>query len=388
MRFVSLLLFLSFLLGCTVQSKGDSAESPSAIGETIELTKAVNSVSEATAPPPSAIKHNVPLAEIYFDTFRASNRTVTYPAASDKLKADLLDAIPPLHEPKYEPASQAAWLDAGDMVIGYAKGDQAWAFPIKILNYHEIVNDTLGGEPVLVSYCPLCFSGIVFSRQLDQQTLKFGNTSALYESDMVMVDYETGSYWWQVAGRAIVGELTDRALTILPSQTTQWGAWIAQYPDSQVLSRETGFQRDYSRDVFANYAQALDKGRFAFPVSTAALDDTLPPSTRILSVKLGDTVHAYPLTGGGQRVSADTLAGQAVVVFIDGEKGVGNVFYAEGGFISAENHFTDTTTNSQWNLAGQAISGKLKGQILTPLPTRTSYWFSIIAAEPTLVLIK
>jgi len=146
-------------------------------------------------------KHSVPLEDIYFDTFQPVNRAVHLSEASLELIQRLQDAIPPIHHPKYETVSDATWMRDRDVVLGYADGDQAWAYPIRILNLHEIVNDTLAGEQVLISYCPLCYTGIVHSRNLGDRVLTFGNTSALYESDMVMLDYETGSYWWQVEER-------------------------------------------------------------------------------------------------------------------------------------------------------------------------------------------
>jgi hypothetical protein len=133
-------------------------------------------------------KHSVPLQDVYFDTFQPANRALPLDQATPDLIAQLRDAIPPIHNPGYEPAAEVTWLREGDQVLGYAVGDQAWAYPIRILNFHEIVNDRLAKEPVLISYCPLCASGIVFSRQLGDRVLTFGNTSALYESDMVMLD--------------------------------------------------------------------------------------------------------------------------------------------------------------------------------------------------------
>jgi hypothetical protein len=122
--------------------------------------------------------HSVPLDQVYFDTFQPVNRAVPLSQAPPELIEQLLDAIPPIHKPKYEPAAGATWLDDEDVVIGYVAGDRAWAYPLRILNFHEIVNDTLNGEPVLISYCPLCYSGIAYSRRLGDDVLTFGNTSA------------------------------------------------------------------------------------------------------------------------------------------------------------------------------------------------------------------
>lgn len=222
-----------------------------------------------SVPPVDKSMHIVPLEEIYFDTFQPVNRAVPLSEAPEELIERLRDAIPPIHNPLYENAEQATWLDDEDIVLGYTAGDQAWAYPVKILNFHEIVNDNLAGQPVLISYCPLCYSGIVFSRVLGDQELLFGNISTLYESDMVMLDYETGSYWWQVAGQAVVGELAGEVLQVLPSRNAAWDEWRETHPGTLVLSRETGFARDYTRDPFTDIGEMANQGRFVFPVSPA-----------------------------------------------------------------------------------------------------------------------
>lgn len=114
-----------------------------------------------------------------------------------------------------------------------APSGQAYAYPHKILNFHELVNDAIDGIPLLVSYCPLCGSGVVFDRRLGGRTLRFGNTSALYDSDLVMFDWETNSYWWQVAGEAIVGTLSGETLKVLASTTTQWSTWKSLHPHTR-----------------------------------------------------------------------------------------------------------------------------------------------------------
>jgi hypothetical protein len=122
----------------------------------------LGSAHAVQAQPPVAVpaldrsRHSVALDTIYFDTFQPVNRAVPLTLASPALIERLRDAIPPLHRPRYEPGTTARWLSDNDMVMGYASGDEAWAFPLRILNYHEIVNDTLAREPVLIAYCPLC----------------------------------------------------------------------------------------------------------------------------------------------------------------------------------------------------------------------------------------
>jgi hypothetical protein len=338
-------------------------------------------------------KHNVPLEDVYFDTFQPVDRAVPLSEAAPDLIKRLRDAIPPIHNPKYELATEATWLGDQDVVIGYAAGDQAWAYPLRILNFHEIVNDTLNGDPVLISYCPLCYSGIVYSRMLGDDTLTFGNTSALYESDMVMLDYQTGSYWWQVAGDAIVGPLTGETLTTLPSATITWGEWRDLHPSTLVLSRDTGYDRNYDRDPFLGYAEIVNNGRFAFPVSEAGRDARLQPATQVLAVRVGDEARAYPVSELGRAATMDTIGEQAVVVFtdLDGQTGAAFQPVLEGQSLTFElkdGAFADRETGSTWDLAGRAINGPLQGAQLPALPSKTSFWFAIIAAEPDITVYQ
>ncbi len=347
----------------------------------------------APVPAVDLSRHSVPLDAIYFDTFRRDIRAVPLTLASQGLIAHLRDAIPPLHHPKYESRTAADWLTNDDIVIGYAAGDQAWAYPTRILNFHEIVNDTLAGEPVLIAYCPLCASGFALSRRLDDRVLTFGNTSALYQSDMVMLDYETGSYWWHVAGQAIVGTLTGARLTTLPAITTTWEQWQTIYPHTKVLSRDTGHRRPYENRPFARYADMLNRGRFAFPVSGAARDGRLSPATTVLGVKVGDAVRAYRLDDTAPNAIMDSLGDQRLVVFTAGG-GTGGAAYkpvARGQkltFVLRQGKYTDQETGSVWNLAGTAIDGSLKGTNLIPLPTKTSFWFALVAAEPDITVYE
>ena len=336
-------------------------------------------------------KHSVPLDRIYFDTFQPIDRAVPLTEASSQLIERLRDAIPPIHNPKYQAAEAADWLGPKDVILGYVVGEEAWAYPVRILNLHEIVNDGLAGEPVLISYCPLCYSGIVYSRRLGDRVLTFGNTSALYESDMVMLDYETGSYWWQVAGEAIVGPLTREQLSLLPSTMATWGDWRRLHPNTLVLSRDTGHPRNYDRDPFVGYAEGVNEGLFAFPVSEAGRDARLRPAAVVLALRLGEEARAYPLTELGRGAFMDTLAGRDVVVFADPEGPYGAAFVPQAGdqpltFSGVGDVFTDVETGSLWDLSGLATDGPLAGSRLEPLPVKTSFWFALIAAEPEITV--
>ena len=339
-------------------------------------------------PPVDTTRHSVPLEEIYFDTFDATTGLVRLTDASPELIHRLRDAIPPLHRPRYERVDEVRWLEDDDLVIGYAGAHGAWAYPVRILTFHEIVNEVLEGVPVLVSYCPLCASGVVFSRHVGDRVLSFGNTSALHEADMVMLDYETGSYWWQVAGRAIVGPLTDTPLEVLPSTTTSWQSWSRLHPNTVVLSRRTGYRRDYDRDPIRGYADRLNRRQFPFPVSRRPYGP-LKAGTMVIVVRIGNDVRAYPIDTDDVDVVYDHLGNEPIVVFIDGDGGAA-VFHARlpGAYERAltfgvdDDAIVDRDTASRWNVAGRAIEGPLAGRALQQLPSKTAYWFAVVASEP------
>ena len=335
-------------------------------------------------------QHSVPLEDIYFDTFRGVNRAVPLTEADEALILSLRDAIPPIYQPVFETATAANdWLNNRDIVLGYADGDEAYAYPVKILNYHEIASHTVNGRAIMATYCPLCQSGVVYDRTVNGEVLLFGNTSALYESDMVMLDHQTGSYWVQVSGWAVVGSLTGAQLEPLPSQMSSWAQWQALYPDTQVLSRDTGFSRNYERDPFVGYAEGLNEtGNFFFPVSEAVRDARLEPGALVLGVQVDDEIVAYPLQDE-LTVINETIGETAVTIFIESNSGVAYSAVADGRSLTfgvQDGQIVDSETGSIWNFAGQATDGELAGTDLEPLPTRTSLWFALIAAFPDLTL--
>ena len=291
-------------------------------------------------------KASVALEDVVFDTFNGGSFTLAEGTVEDI--ARIFDAIVPIDAPNYESVSEVDWLNDGDVVMGYVDpGGGAWAYPVRILNGHEIVNDELGGQPVLISYCPLCGSGVVYDRVLSGQELSFSNTSALLDNDMVMVDRETGSYWWQVAGVAVVGELTDERLIALPSQTTTWESWTAQFPESSVMVRPAG--RNYGSDSFSSYPDRLDSGhQTPFPLRNDTLaDGRLAPSTAVVYATIGEETIAW--NPEPARSFEEEIAGETVLVTTDG--------------------------------LGARVT--LDGE---PVATRSSFWFAALTVFPDLTL--
>jgi hypothetical protein len=205
-------------------------------------------------------------------------------------------------------------------VLGVAWQGEARAYPIAILDWHELVNDTLGGLPILVSYCPLCGTGIVFDRRIEGAVRRFGVSGLLYRSDLLMYDRETESLWSQISAEAVTGPSLGRRLALLRSRVERLGEWKRSHPETTVLSRETGYRRDYTRSPYAGYA---DSHRLAFPVD---FDRRYHPKMPTLGLRIeGGAARAYPalevVRAGG--VVEEQFAGRPIRVSFDSE---GQVF--------------------------------------------------------------
>lgn len=202
------------------------------------------------------------------------------------------DGIPALTDPQLVSAAVAESLAPTERVVGVSVQGESRAYPLRILNYHEIVNDTLAGTPIVVTYCPLCDSAVVFRRQVEDQVLEFGVSGLLYQSNVLMYDRSRGaqSLWSQLAGQAVSGPFSGTRLTPLPVELTTWGRWRGEHPKTTVLGPQTGHRRRYDVNPYTDYFRSSE---LMFPVG--ATDARLPQKSRVLGVVVGDEAKAYPL---------------------------------------------------------------------------------------------
>ncbi len=225
------------------------------------------------------------------------------------------DGIPALDDPDLVPAAKADFLVAKDRVLGVAARGEARAYPIKILNWHEIVNDELAGQPIVVTYCPLCGTGIVFDAHVAGRTLEFGVSGLLYNSDVLLYDRQTESLWSQIAKEAIGGPLRGVPLAALPATHTTWRAWREAHPETLVLSTATGHARDYSRDPYGDYSETSE---LYFPVS--AHSDRFHAKEWVLGIEIDGRFKAYPfseLAKSGRRAIRDQFNGHSLLIRFD-----------------------------------------------------------------------
>ncbi len=238
---------------------------------------------------------------------------VTVPKKEIRSGGPPKDGIPALSQPRMIDAKSATYLTPEDRVIGVAMGDEARAYPIRILNYHEIVNDELSGEPIAVTYCPLCDSAAVFDRSTPRGVREFGVSGLLYNSNVLMYDRddESESLWSQLKTEAIAGVQVRNRLKLLPVELTTWGDWQSRYPATTVLSSETGHGRNYSRSPYTSYFATPS---LMFPVQPAS--DRLPAKEKVLGVQADGKTRAYPSSAFSEQQLRieDKIDGKRIVV--------------------------------------------------------------------------
>jgi hypothetical protein len=312
------------------------------------------------------------------------------------------DGIPPIDHPVFvSPAEADDWLDDVEPVVVMSLAGEARAYPLQILIWHEIVNDDLGGQPVSITYCPLCNTAIAFDRRFDGTVLDFGTTGMLRHSDLVMYDRQTETWWQQATGEGLVGTYAGRHLTFLSAPLVSWKAFKAEYPDGVVLSRSTGFSRAYGRNPYRGYDSRDEPfGRFF----RAQPDGRIGAMDRVVAVTIGEVSVAYPLASlASDTVIEDSVGQRPIVVFwapgtssaLDTDAiaagrdiGATGVFdrTVEGRALTfqgaAPGRFVDTETQSTWNVFGRALAGPLAGHALIPIPHHNPFWFAWAVFRP------
>ena len=316
------------------------------------------------------------------------------------------DGIPPLDDPGFVTQDEADdYVEDQEPVVVFEANGEAKAYPLQILTWHEIVNDEVGGLPVSVTYCPLCNSAVAFDRRLGGVVYDFGTSGNLRNSDLVMWDRQTESWWQQLTGEAIVGELAGKVLTFLPAALVSYGDFKQANPEGLVLSRATGYPRDYGSNPYTGYDKA-DSHPFLYD---GALDDRLPPKERVVTVTVGDADVAFPYPVLAEEGAVNyELNGQPLAVFhtsgttsaldgrsISGSRDVGGtgVFDPSAGgqtltFHTEDGKIVDEETGSVWTVLGRALEGPLAGEQLRPIVHGDHFWFSWVAFKPDTLVYR
>ena len=311
------------------------------------------------------------------------------------------DGIPSIDDPKFVSVSEADEFLAGREPVAVVElGGEARAYPLQILTWHEVVNDEIAGEPIAVTYCPLCNSTVVFRREVEGEPVEFGTTGMLRNSDLVMYDRATESWWQQVTAEAVVGEQTGTRLEVLPSQILSWQEFRRAHTDGEVLSRDTGFERDYGQNPYTAYDSDPDSAPFLFQGEP---DRSLPPKERVAAIRTGErSAVVYPFSRlRDEAPVGDEVDGRAVVVFFDPDvaSALDSSVISEGRMVgsaavfertakgrtlefepgSEPGSFRDEQTGSTWDMSGRATAGPLAGTRLEQVAHDDQFWFALAA---------
>lgn len=312
------------------------------------------------------------------------------------------DGIPPIDNPVFFVATDVPhYMREQEPVISLEIDGAAKAYPLVMLIRHEIVNDVLGGIPVAVTYCPLCNTALVFDRRAGGRVLDFGTSGNVRKSDLVMWDRQTESWWQQITGEAIVGDLTGTRLRVIAAQILSFSDFRDAYPEGLVLSRETGIYpiRTYEVAPYAGYDR---EGGEPF-LFGGEVDSRLPSLERVLTIEIAGEAIAYPFSDLRHTpVINDVVGGRDVAVFYTGgtlspfagsaaapKRPVGStgVFdpVADGlslTFTESEGVIIDEQTGSAWSILGEALTGPLAGTKLEPIVHGNHFWFAWAAFRP------
>ena len=258
------------------------------------------------------------------------------------------DGIPSIDAPKFLPGNEADFLLPDDLVIGLTRNGISRAYPFRIMLWHEVVNDRFGDEPLVVTYCPLCGTAVVFEGIIGGRELTFGVSGLLFQSDVLMYDRQTESLWSQLMLRAVTGSQKDQALTIVPSQVLTWAAWQKKHPNTEVLSTDTGFNRNYSRNPYAGYEQNQSIW-FSVPLNRTEFEN----KDLVLGVLLDGKAKAYAIP---------TIQ----------HAGLGDAFMDMIGNTPIEVSYD----------AGSREANLVHGETREPIPFIQSFWFAWQAFYP------
>ncbi len=301
------------------------------------------------------------------------------------------DGIPALNSPEVIPASADTFLVPNDRILGVVVNGAARAYPFGIMWWHEVANDTLGGAPMLLSYCPLTGSGLAFDPTVDGQVRAFGVSGLIFENNLMMFDRETESVWPQLLKSARCGPAKGTPLTTLAITETTWGRWLEMYPSTSVITTNTGFSRDYGRYPYGSY-DLPDNNDLLFPSSPFNI--TRPPKELVLAVFGSGEAVGFPffalqdraVQAGSDLVAINETAGNQPIVVLYHDPSLTAMAYERdpGGQtldfqVSTQDPtlFEDVQTGSQWNQAGLAVSGPLTGtQLVQHEQAYVLFWFA------------
>ena len=239
------------------------------------------------------------------------------------------DGIPSIDKPNFVSGVKAEedFLNDQDRVLGLFLDGRAKAYPIRILNWHEIVNDRIGDKGIVVTFCPLCGTGMIFDSNVNGKPTTFGVSGLLYQSDILLYDRETESLWSQIKSSAVAGELTGTRLKLLSSTQTTWRAWKKKHPKSLVLSTNTGYRRNYEKDPYQDY---YSSSSLMFEVNQKK--NWYHPKEQVVGIEVGEVSKVYPFSelSKANVPFKDVVGGVTLKVFYDADSQTASIYDLKG----------------------------------------------------------
>ncbi len=300
------------------------------------------------------------------------------------------DGIPSVDNPKFEAAAESSFLNSDNLVVGIVHNGVAKAYAHRILDWHEIVNDQVGDINVALTYCPLTGTAVAWNREVNGQVTTFGVSGKLYNTNLIPYDRATDSYWSQMRLDCVNGDLIRTRIETFPVIETTWETWNQLYPNSMVMTTETGFSRNYSQYPYGDYR--TNNNNIIFPVSNN--DSRLPAKDRTLAVLTDAKNKVYPVEafGDGMVVTEDYPDGE-VLIFGSNTRnfmtafyndGLENVTYTEGaGPVVAED-----SNGNKISVSGLIVEGPLAGTQLEAAESILGYYFSLAAFYPNIEIFE
>jgi len=312
------------------------------------------------------------------------------------------DGIPSIDDPEFAPVSEVNFIPDNRRVIGIKVGNTIRAYPHQIMDWHEIVNDNVGGSPVAVTFCPLTGTAIGWDREVNGSVTEFGVSGLLFRNNLVPYDRNTDSRWSQMQLRSVAGDLTSTDIETVDLIETNWATWKQMYPQSEVLTRNTGFSRNYGGFAYGQ-DYSTNNNNILFPVQNP--DDRLPNKARVHGIIAAQpageeaTVKAYPISELGDNIDIieDQVGGTDIIV-------VGSANHdIVASFETALNDGTQLNLEpiqgalpvvmqdregNKWDIFGYAVEGPRQGERLIPTTSYTGYWFSWADFFPGLELYQ
>ncbi len=315
------------------------------------------------------------------------------------------DGIPAIDKPKFVSIKEAKyWIKDTEPLIFVNINGKTKAYPLQILIWHEIVNDKLSNKNITITFCPLCNASIVFDRNINGKTYDFGTSGLLRNSDLVMYDRQSESLWQQFTGNAIVGDMVNTKLQQIPSSIVSFKDIYTNFKDTQILSKDTGHNRDYGNNPYIGYDN-INQTPFMLKQK---VDKRLAPMRRVATVSINNKDKAYSYTDvKKEKVINDSFENTNLTLFytkgvnsaldkrsIANSKDIGTVVlynsFLDGKVLDFyyDDGFYDRQTKSKWNIFGTAIEGKLKGKSLKKIEYGSHFWFAWVVFKPNTIIYK